>query len=205
MKVTIIKILFTFWVLLTVIIVNSSGFSQNSIGTALSNYTPTNAVVLNPANMANAKTWLDINVVGFGSYTNNNDVFISNNNLISLIRGKYSADVYYDRRRMPIRLYNHDFVAGPGATWNKGDNAIGLSINGRSYTGLQELPASFRPLIENGVKDNFQFNKDFDGKNIRIATLNFAEIKASYSRTFYKMDKNLFTAGISLKKFYSIA
>lgn len=181
-------------------------YSQNSIGAANSNYTPTNSVVLNPANMANAKTFLDINIVGFGSYVNNNFVFVSDNNIIQVLRGGYDVNVFYDKQRKPIRAFNHNFIAGPGATWNKGDHAIGLAINARSYTGVQDLPSYARPFIEYGVPSyTFQHNIDYTSEKIRIASLHFAEIKASYAYTFLKDQKNLFTGGISLKKMMSIA
>lgn len=206
MKSTKIKYSILFGLLYIGIVLTSVSHAQNSIGAANSNYCPTNGVVLNPANMANAKTFLDINVVGFGAYINNNFAYVSDNNFISVISGKYDPVFLYDKRRKPVRAFNHNFVAGPGATWNKGDHSIGLALNARSYTGVQDLPNYSRPFIEFGVPNyTYQHNIDYTAHNIRVASLHFAEIKASYAYTFLKDKKNLFTGGISLKKMMSIA
>ena len=206
MKRVIIKVVYTVISLYIYIGNGSFTWSQNAFGATPSNYSPTNGVVINPANMSNAKTFLDINVLGLGSYTNNNFVFLGNTNLIQTFKGTYNNDIAYDRRRKPISGFNRTFVSGPGATWNKGDHSIGLSLNGRSYTGVQSLPSYARPFIENGVSDyTLQHDIDYNAKNIRIASLNFAEIKASYAYTFLKTGKNYFTGGVSLKKLYSIA
>jgi hypothetical protein len=156
--------------------------------------------------MINAKTFLDINIAGLGSYTNNNFVFISNTSIASLIGGKYETVVEFDKRRLPVKAFNREFVAGPGATWNKGDHAIGLSINGRSYSAVQSLPSFSRPFIEYGVQNYvYQHNVDYNIQKVRLASLNFAEIKGSYAYTFLKENKSMFVGGVSLKKFYSIA
>ena len=58
--------------LLCMIITNySKVYSQNSLGTGNSNYSPSNGVLINPTNMTNSKTFLDVNLVGYGIYGNN--------------------------------------------------------------------------------------------------------------------------------------
>jgi hypothetical protein len=181
---------------------------QNTFGSVHSNYCPTNMVILNPSSMANSKTYLDINIVGFGSYTNNNYVYLQDMSLIQAIgkSSKLENEIRYDVRRKETRLFNREFVSGPGATWNKGDHGIGLSFNARSYTGIQHLPAFARPFIEDGVKLNTPYHDiDYSASNIKLASLTFAEIQASYSYVFLKKGKQMFVGGVSLKKFYSIA
>ena len=61
-------------------------FGQNALGTLHGNYTPTNSVYVNPSSMLDAKVWLDINIVGAGSYVNNNLVYLEDQSWLGLIR-----------------------------------------------------------------------------------------------------------------------
>jgi len=195
-------------------LIASNLYSQNSFGTISSNYAPTNSVNINPSSMANSKTYLDINIVGAGVYANNNLFLIPVNNWIGMLTGDqkidFKKDVFYDKQTLnlnrDVNLFVRGFVAGPGATWNKGDHAVGLAFNGRSYTAIQNMPAFIGGFLEKGFKGfTRQQGKLYDVNNMKFASINFAEIKLSYANTFYRKDKNLLAGGISIKKFYAIS
>lgn len=206
MRITTAKILLRLTIIY-IFIVNTGYISaQNTFGSIHSNYCPTNGVILNPSSMANAKTFLDINIIGFGSYINNNFIYVKDISIMQVLASSNPINIGYDARQQKTRLYNRNFVTGPGATWNKGDHGIGLAINGRSYSGIQNLPAFARPFIENGVKTNVTHHGiEYNGKNIRMSSLNFAEIQASYCYTFFKHGSQMMVGGLSVKKLYSIA
>ncbi len=198
---------------LLVVINVKVGFSQNTFGSINSNYSPTNGVSINPSSTANAKTFLDINLIGFGAYANNNLLFLPQNNFFSLLTTgtkPTKSDLFYDQNTLNqkevINLYSRIFIAGPGFTLVHGDHSGGLSFNARSYTAIQNIPYFIGGFAQHGLTDfPRQQGIDYEAKNMRFASLNFLEIKASYAYTFYKKDKNLLAAGISIKKFYSLA
>ncbi len=97
----------------------SSALGQNAFGTLHSNFTPTNSVYINPSSTLDAKVWLDINIVGAGSYANNSLVYLQDQSWFSLLRdlnqvrtdklghwimrsNLYGADLYFNLK-VPIR------------------------------------------------------------------------------------------------------
>lgn len=193
--------------------------SQNSMGALNSNFTPTNGVYINPSSMLDAEVWLDINIVGVGAYANNDLVYLKDNSWISLLRdlSKVSRgekddselpsedDIGYNQGRNFYHAYNRTFVAAPSAVWSQGDFAAGLAFTGRSYTAVRRVPSYVAQFIENGVTNyTQQHDIDYSVENLRVASLNFAEIKGSFAYTFLKRRRDMFMGGVSLSKFFSI-
>ena len=185
-------------------------FSQEQFGAAFSNYTPTNSVFLNPSSMLDAKTWLDIHIIGAGAYANNNLVSVKDNNYIRIIRTEGESieddDLVYHQNKNKYHAYNANFVRVLSGVWSQGDHAAGLFFNVRSYTSARGIPDFAAKFIENGVPPyTAQHNIDYNLKKIRAASVNFGEIQLSYAYTFLKKRRNMLMGGISVKKFFSIA
>lgn len=164
--------------------------------------------------MLDAKVWLDVNIVGFGTYLNNDLVYVRDQSLASIIQGQVTGnggqinedDLGYNQRRKRYHAYNRTFVALPSAVWSQGDHAAGLSLGMRSYTGVRRLPDYMARFIEHGVTDyTVQHGIDYSLKNLNISSLTFAEIKGSYAHTFKKQGRNMFMGGITISKFFSFA
>ncbi|OFZ19948.1 MAG: hypothetical protein A3D92_20305 [Bacteroidetes bacterium RIFCSPHIGHO2_02_FULL_44_7] len=189
------------------------GNAQNAFGALHSNYTPTNSLYINPSSMLDAKVWLDVNVVGVGAYANNDLAYLKNHSLISVAseatRGTSTVtdrDVGYNQSRKKYHAYNRNFVAGPSAVWSQGDHAAAISIGGRSYTAVRRVPDYAAHFIENGVPNyTAQHDINYVARDIRFASVNFAEIKLSYAHTFLKRGRNMFMGGVTFSKFFSIA
>ena len=189
------------------------GMSQNSFGALHSNYAPTNSLYVNPSSMLDAKVWLDINVVGGGFYANNDFIYLKDRNLIREIKGAINEeprlgddDIGYNQKQKYYHAYNRNFVAAPSAVWNQGDHAVGLSLGGRSYTGIRNVPEFIGRYIEHGIQGyTEQHDINYSTENIRFASLHFAEIKLSYAHTFLKKSRDMFMGGITISKFFSIA
>jgi len=186
-------------------------FAQEQFGAAFSNYTPTNSVFLNPSSMLDAKTWLDIHIVGAGTYANNNLVSVDNNNLIRIIRTEGESfdedeDLVYHQNKNKYHAYNATFVKVLSGVWSQGDHAAGLFFNVRSFTAARGVPDYAARFIENGVPPyTVQHNIDYNLQKVRAASVNFGEIQLSYAYTFYKKRRDMLMGGISVKKFLSIA
>src|SRR3989344_969241 len=105
-------------------------FAQEQYGAAFSNYTPTNSVFLNPSSMLDAKTWLDIHIVGAGTYANNNFVSLNGTNWVRVIRtegeGLDEDDIQYHQNKRKYHAYNRTFGQVLSAVWSQGDHAAGL-------------------------------------------------------------------------------
>lgn len=197
-----------------------SASGQLAFGTLHSNYLPTNSVYLNPSSMLDAKVWLDINIVGAGTYVNNNFVYLNDHSWGGVMRdlnkfrkGELSEDrlpseedIGYNQGKRNYHLYNRNFVAGPSGVWSQGDHAAGLAFGVRSYTAVRRVPTYMGQFIENGVSQYTpQHNIDYSLQNMRVASLQFGEIKGSYAYTFLKRRRDMFMGGVTLSKFVSVA
>jgi hypothetical protein len=184
--------------------------AQEQYGAAFSNYTPTNSVFLNPSSMLDAKTWLDIHIVGAGTYANNNLVSLKDNNYTRIIRtqgeGIDEDDLKYHHNHKKYHAYSRSFVSVLSGVWSQGDHAAGLFFNVRGFTSVRGIPAFAARFIENGVPPyTQQHNIDYNLKKVSASSLNFGEIQLSYGYTFYKKRRDMLMGGISVKKFLSIA
>lgn len=163
--------------------------------------------------MLDAKVWLDVNIVGVGTYVNNDLVYLNKHSIASLLRDAsqnntsgLENDIRYNQNRKRHHAYNRTFVALPSAVWSQGDHAVGLSLGARSYTGIRKVPDYVARFIEHGVTQHtVQHNIDYELKNTRAASLNFAEVKLSYAHTFWKKNQDMFMAGVTVSKFFSVA
>lgn len=196
------------WILL-VLCLPSVLVAQEQYGAAFSNYTPTNSVFLNPSSMLDAKTWLDIHIVGAGSYTNNNFVSLNGTNWVRVIRtegeGLDEDDIQFHQNKNKYHAYNRTFAQVLSAVWSQGDHAAGLFFNVRSYTAARGIPDYAGQFIENGVPEYTpQHNIDYSLKNVYVSSVNYGEIQLSYAYTFYKKRRDMLMGGISIKKFLSI-
>jgi hypothetical protein len=170
--------------------------------------------------MLDAKVWLDINIVGVGSYVNNNLVYLSDHSwgklsrdLIRVSKGRadeselpQDEDIGYDQGRKNYHAYNRNFVTVPSAVWSQGDHAAGLAFGGRSYTAARKIPTELAYFFEEGVTQYTpQHDVDYSLKNLRVASLQFAEVKLSYAYTFLKKRRDMLMGGITISKFFSVA
>lgn len=174
---------------------------------------PSNSVYLNPSSMLDAKVWLDINIVGVGVYANNNLVHLQDKSGYQILRDGIrdeselrEEDLKYNQGKNSYHAYNRNFVHAPSAVWSQGDHAAGISITGRSYTAVRRIPNYVAYFIENGVPPyTVQHDIEYGLKNVKAASLNFAEIKGSYAYTFLKRRQDMFMGGITISKIFSMA
>ncbi len=170
--------------------------------------------------MLDAKVWLDINIVGAGVYVNNNLVYLDDQSWFGLMRdlnkvrkGEISEDhlpsdddIGFDQGRRNYHMYNRNFVTVPSAVWSQGDHAAGVALGVRSYTAVKRVPRYVGQFVENGVPQfTPQHDIDYSIEDLRVASLQFGEIKGSYAYTFLKRRRNMFMGGISISKFISAA
>lgn len=182
---------------------------QNAFGALHSNYTPTNSLYVNPSSILDAKVWLDINIVGVGTYINNDLVHLQNQSLISAIKNRESlgdSDFDFNHGRKKYHAYNRTFVTAPSVVWSQGDHAAALSLGGRSYTGVRGVPDFAAQFIEYGVPAyTAQHDINYVANNVRLASISFAEVKLTYAYTFLKKRDHMLMAGATFSKFFSVA
>mgnify|MGYP001433793324 FL=1 len=56
----------------------ASANAQEWLGSAFDNYTPSNAMLINPSAIVDQKPWLDIHLIGVGAHGTNNLAYLAN-------------------------------------------------------------------------------------------------------------------------------
>jgi len=195
-------VIFTFLFFLTV-------KAQEQFGSSFSNYTPTQSVFMNPSSMLDSKTWLDIHIVGAGTYAINNMVYLKNSSVLRAAQATdetyFKSKIRYNRNRRVNAVYNRTFANVLSGVWSQGNNAVGLFFNVRSYTTVRGIPNEAFDVIDGIINDDkFEQNKNYSLRNLNVSSLSFGEVQLSYAHTFYKKRLDMLMGGISIKKFVPI-
>jgi hypothetical protein len=185
-------------------------YAQEQFGASASNYTPTLSVFTNPSSMLDAKTKVDIHLVGAGVYAINNLVYLDKSGIIPLARQRGNSfdinSVKFNKDRKRYKVYSRVFANVLSGVWSQGDHAAGLFFNVRSFTMARGYSKNFRTIIDSAVAGvSLSKNKEYSFPNIFLSSLNFGEVQASYGYTFYKERRDMMMGGISIKKFIPLA
>ncbi|MFD1550688.1 hypothetical protein DNU06_06220 [Putridiphycobacter roseus] len=182
-------------------------YGQDKFGALHSNYSPTNSVHINPTSMLDAKTWLDIHIVGLGSYVNNNLLAIENTSALALARGQEITvdQLTFNDNRNNYHVYNRNDVSALSVILSQGDHAFGLSFQGQSFVDLRRLNSSIsEPLSRLLSGDSIHDFSNFDLNNLKANGISYGEVKISYAYTFKKINRDMFMIGVSVKKLFPI-
>jgi Family of unknown function (DUF5723) len=182
-------------------------YGQENFGAMSTNYSPTNSVHINPTSMLDAKTWLDFELIGAGSYINNNFIFGRNTSIRDVIKNQdfTEDDLGYAVNKAPYHLYNRTFVQSLIGVWSQGDHAVGISVAGYAYTDVRGIDETMGRFIENGVQNfTVQHLIDYKVKKLKVNSLGYAEAKISYAYTFKKERNVMMMGGFSFKKIFPI-
>ncbi len=182
----------------------STSVGQDKAFLANSNYAPTSSVYLNPSSMSDSKTWLDINLVGFGAMAHNNYLYIPNSHLSSLLKSDNITvnDRYNNRRNQAIVSSN---IQGPGFTLQIKDHSFGLNTSIRSITNANRIPSELSKLIFEDLNYTALQNQDYSMKNGSVDHMTWGEIGLSYSKLIYKKGVDLIAVGGTLKRLYGFS
>ncbi len=197
-------------IIIFLLFLSANAHSQEQFGASPSNYTPTLSVFTNPSSMLDAKTWLDIHIVGAGAYAMNNLAFVENSGILPLLRNRDrtfdNSSVKFDRGRNNYKVYNRNFVNVLSGVWSQGDHAAGLFFNARSFTIARGVSEDLISMIESSLQGvEVLKNQPYDFSEMYLSSVNFGEIQVSYGYTFYKRKRDMWMGGISVKKFVPIA
>ena len=181
------------------------GKAQEKFGALHSNYSPTNSVHINPSSMLDAKTWLDIHIIGSGAYFNNNYAAIENSTWINTI-GSRSIDesqLLYNTNRNRYHAYSRSDISALSAVFSQGDHAFGLSFNGFSYIDVRRLDNTVAvPLSQFLLDQNVDDLTDLEIAGLRLNAQSYGEVKLSYAHTYQKIYRQMLMFGVSVKQIF---
>ncbi len=164
--------------------------------------------------MLDAKTWIDIDLLGVGTYLNNDFIYLRNSSVTSILKSRKTNggtplvsedDIIYNQTRNRYHAYSRTFANALIGVWSQGDHAIGIHFGGRAYVDARRLDGTFAQFIENGVTlYTPQHLTDYASKKLRVNVLTYGQAQISYAYTFSKKQRVMMMGGISLKKIFPI-
>lgn len=170
--------------------------SQSYIGFLTDNYSGVHGVISNPANIADSKYKVDINLAG-GSVLFGNDFY--GITPTELLNENYS--IRDDGTRFPTEennVFGNIDVLGPSVLINiDKKSAFAFFTRFRSFYNVSNFNGNEIDKLENGFDQNEDFNINLN--NTFISTNNWAEIGFSYSSILIQENQHFIKGGFTFK------
>ncbi|WP_010521669.1 DUF5723 family protein [Aquimarina agarivorans] len=191
--------------LFTTILLHYVSYAQSYIGFDADNFNGVHGVIFNPANIADSRTKVDINLASASLFALNNYYQI---NYWEWLTG---SDNDFDELSTPkgIDQDNYGFVnadvLGPSAmiTLNE-KHSVALTTRARSITNANAINGEIIDYVDNeGLDNNLPlFTSDITSSAV---SNNWIELGATYARVLKNTRVRFMKAGVSLKYLFGIA
>lgn len=209
----------TFYYLLFLVL-SPQIYAQQWLGISGSNYAGTNSVYNNPANLADSRFKLYVNLVG-------NDLFFANNyagwnapySVFQLLNNSASSEyrnskniiifknAYYDINRggEPFHANLLDDLRGPSAMFTINDKrSIGLLSRVRTITNFNGISEPLAEVIRLGTDTLSIKNQPFNLSGTSLNINSYAEFGLSYGQVLKDEDEDFIKVGITVKRVVGI-
>ncbi len=176
-------------------------FSQSYIGFDADNFNGIHGALFNPANIADSRTKIDINLFSGSIFTSNNYIEVDYWKLITK-NDSFESDrdiTTLGLNRKNNAVLNVD-VLGPSAliTLNP-KHAIGLTTRLRGFANINNIDGEIIDFFDDGLTtDNLRSSRQAD-INLTGLTSNFIEVGLTYARVLKNDRAEFLKGGISLK------
>lgn len=198
---------YTTFIVLVLWITSLTSSAQESIGIGISNYSPSNSLLLNPSSIVDSKTFLDIHLAGASVFVRNNFAYIPGGQA-SLTNPSSFGNIEepgYNYGGGPFRAYTDILAQGPTITATLGRHSFGL------YTGFRTM-ADVRGIGERTIRyvtEGFQYGpyigEETRVRNLRVTAAGWAEFGLSYGTILHQQGSNMITAGIHVKRLIGVS
>jgi hypothetical protein len=186
-------------------------------GLSTSNYSGSNSLLLNPANMMNSKNYIDVNLFSLDFFLDNNSVFISKEEYsIKTLMTKqgqivdpeyYSPNKYtiYDRYsdKRDRNVFQQLKVLGPSFMMNVGSHAFAFTTAFRNVVSMENIPYHVAKFGYEGFDYKPQQMVRYDGRNFNIYQMAWSEMNFSYANRLIDNPENSFSWGITAKRMFA--
>ncbi|MEX0313530.1 MAG: DUF5723 family protein [Allomuricauda sp.] len=170
--------------------------AQSYSGFLTDNYSGVHGIITNPANIADSRLKLDINLVGISAFFGNNYIGFK---LSDAFSGDYGK-VFDEAKTFPSTnnsLATNVDVLGPSVMFNiNKKSSIALFSRARGLININDIDGT---LIEK--EGGFDENQDFSvDEGVISGTINlWAEVGATYAQVLMDKNQHFIKGGVSLK------
>ncbi|MCL6265076.1 DUF5723 family protein [Flagellimonas myxillae] len=171
-------------------------WSQSLIGYETDNFNGVHGVTVNPANIADARVQIDVNLFSVGALIANDYTNFSLSNMIDMVNGDLNNLGTLSSTQNEV-LANAE-VLGPSFMFNINEkHSIGLITKARMSNTFNNISGEFFEGIVDGFpSDNFSFEQN----NLNATTHIWGEVGLAYGRVlYYDYDQHYLKGGLTLK------
>jgi hypothetical protein len=187
--------------------------AQEMWGIVTSNYAGSNGALINPCAINTSKLYMDVNVATADVFFENNYAFIHKEdyNPFKLLSStsqwpKYGPDEmpfdhYTGKNRKYV--YSSQLLKGPSCMIAYGRHAFAFHTGARVLTSAYGIPYHIANFGYYGLDYTQQQNNDFSSQNFGSSALVIGEVGLTYAYSLRKISMEDWTAGITVKRFFS--
>lgn len=184
---------------------------QQMLGLTFSTYSGVSSAMMNPALLTGSKSYIDVNLVGFGTSTSNNMYYfpaganpltkIVTLDTLDINNGdyKFGRSYNYYNNQWNKYIYNDEKIMGPSVMIQAGKHSFALSTSLRSVNSGNKIPFEIPILMYEGPEDIDYHGKNFNEHNYSFASMTWTEVGLSYAVDFYERYDSRFTFGATVK------
>jgi hypothetical protein len=189
--------------------------AQEMWGITTSNYAGSTGALLNPCAINTSKLYMDVNILTADIFFENNYGYIHRQDY-SLFKflspnpsfPKYGPDeLPFDHytTKNPKFVYSSEIIIGPSAMISVGQHAFAIHTGARALTSAYNVPLEICNFGYYGLQYTPQHNINYMSSNVGSTALVMGEVGISYAYSFRKISMEDWTAGITIKRMFSIA
>jgi len=185
------------------------------VGITTSNYAGSTGVLLNPSSIVTSKLYMDINIVTADLFFENNYAFIhaEDYSLFKFLTPnpefpKYGPDdMPFDhfKGKNDKYFYSSELIKGPSFMLAYGRHAFALHTGARALTSAYGIPYEIPNFGYYGLDYTEQQNINYTSKNFGSSALVMGEVGLTYAYAFRKIGMEDWSAGITVKRLFSVA
>lgn len=177
--------------------------AQESLGLGLSNYSPSNAVQLNPALIADSKTMIDIHLMGASFFGTNEHTYFAGKGpgLIQALKGTQVIP-HQALSAAPRDGYIDASLDGPGLFMVLGRNSIGISSRYRFMFNGQNVPSELAEFMYHGFRHAPLYDSALTAKDMTARLMDWGEFNLSYAYMMDVTDDHHVNVGVTLKRIF---
>lgn len=178
-------------------------FAQDEFGISHSNYAPTKTFFHNPTNTLDNKTWLDIHLIGAGTFVYNDYLYMKGTQFSfaqNIILQETWPDYFYN----PVLdkksgLQDSDIQLFSAAIQYK-NHGFAFSSRLRTYFDFRRVTPEIAALIAQGSSNfSMYFDQVFSANKMFMNQTSYAEYGFSYSNMFYHFAHKSMGIGVTAK------
>jgi hypothetical protein len=186
-------------ILLGLFFLNITIYSQENQGLIFDNYSPVTGQFINPSNIVDSKTWLDINLIGASAFVYNNYFFYPNTTLFNF--DSFNSEPLFKSNISEIKAYENALIPGPAASLIFGRQSASIFSNLRIVANGDNVSTILaRMPTEDGLNESD--TGFYDISNARVKLMAWGEIGITYGGILRARETTMITGAVSLKRLF---